>query len=66
MKNPSIGGTNQETRENRAPQIRELVTDFLRLGTLGFGGPVAMCGLMEPLQFCVTEKCGYGPQHLTV
>jgi chromate transporter len=47
MKNISIGGTNQETPANRAPRIRELVTYFLRLGTLGFGGPVALCGLME-------------------
>ena len=27
--------------------IRELVAYFLRLGSLGFGGPVALCGLME-------------------
>ena len=27
--------------------ILELVKYFLRLGTLGFGGPVALCGLME-------------------
>lgn len=27
--------------------IREIVGYFLRLGTLGFGGPVALCGLME-------------------
>lgn len=27
--------------------IGELVRYFLRLGTLGFGGPVALCGLME-------------------
>jgi chromate transporter len=27
--------------------IRELVAYFLRLGTLGFGGPVALVGLME-------------------
>jgi chromate transporter len=27
--------------------IPELVCYFLRLGTLGFGGPVALCGLME-------------------
>jgi chromate transporter len=27
--------------------ILELVAYFLRLGTLGFGGPVALCGLME-------------------
>src|SRR5215469_6386740 len=47
MKNPSIGGTDQETPVDRPPRIRELVTYFLRLGTLGFGGPVALCGLME-------------------
>ena len=27
--------------------IVQLVKYFLRLGTLGFGGPVALCGLME-------------------
>src|SRR5690349_5858457 len=27
--------------------IPEIVSYFLRLGTLGFGGPVALCGLME-------------------
>jgi len=27
--------------------FREIVAYFLRLGTLGFGGPVALCGLME-------------------
>src|SRR6516162_3624092 len=27
--------------------IREIVAYLLRLGTLGFGGPVALCGLME-------------------
>jgi chromate transporter len=27
--------------------IAEIVRYFLRLGTLGFGGPVALCGLME-------------------
>src|SRR6516164_7142111 len=47
MKNPSISGTGHETPVNRAPRIRELVGYFLRLGTLGFGGPVALCGLME-------------------
>jgi chromate transporter len=34
--------------------IREIVAYFLRLGTLGFGGPVALCGLME--KELVTEK----------
>jgi chromate transporter len=47
MKSPSISGTDHETPINRAPGIRELVGYFLRLGTLGFGGPVALCGLME-------------------
>lgn len=27
--------------------MREIVAYFLRLGALGFGGPVALCGLME-------------------
>src|SRR2546430_17385906 len=27
--------------------IRRLVAYFLRLGSLGFGGPVALCGQME-------------------
>ena len=27
--------------------LREIVAYFLRLGTLGFGGPVALVGLME-------------------
>ncbi len=33
----------------RAPRvrIRDLVLYYLRLGTLGFGGPVALCGQME-------------------
>lgn len=32
---------------SRKTVIRELISYFLRLGTLGFGGPVALCGLME-------------------
>ena len=28
-------------------RIRDLVLYDLRLGTLGFGGPVALCGQME-------------------
>src|SRR6516164_5522580 len=47
MNNPSISGTGHETPVIRAPRIRELIGYFLRLGTLGFGGPVALCGLME-------------------
>jgi len=31
---------------NRVP-IRDLVLYYLRLGTIGFGGPVALCGQME-------------------
>jgi len=34
------------TPPQRRP-LREIVLYFLRLGTLGFGGPVALCGLME-------------------
>jgi chromate transporter len=34
--------------------ISDLVRYFLRLGALGFGGPVALCGLME--RELVTEK----------
>ena len=34
------------TPPGRVP-IAQLVRYFLRLGTLGFGGPVALCGLME-------------------
>lgn len=34
--------------ESRSPiRIRDLVRYFLRLGTIGFGGPVALCGQME-------------------
>jgi chromate transporter len=29
------------------PALRQIVGYFLRLGTLGFGGPVALVGLME-------------------
>ena len=47
MKNPSTHEAPPGTATNRAPQIRDLVIYFLRLGTFGFGGPVALCGLME-------------------
>ena len=33
--------------ETRRGSIIEVVTYFLRLGTIGFGGPVALCGQME-------------------
>jgi hypothetical protein len=32
---------------SRHVPIRDLVKDFLRLGVLGFGGPVALVGQME-------------------
>ena len=35
------------TRRAGRGSLLELVAYFLRLGTLGFGGPVALCGLME-------------------
>jgi chromate transporter len=47
MKNPSVNETAHGMGTNRTPRIRDLVIYFLRLGTLGFGGPVALCGLME-------------------
>jgi chromate transporter len=43
----SINQTVREKPVNRRPRIRDLVGYFLRLGTFGFGGPVALCGLME-------------------
>ena len=36
------------------PQLRDLVAYFLRLGTVGFGGPVALVGQME--RELVTER----------
>lgn len=47
MKSSSPEETAQTKNANRGPRIRELIGYFLRLGTLGFGGPVALCGLME-------------------
>jgi chromate transporter len=43
----SIHQTAHEKPVNRRPRIRDLVGYFLRLGTFGFGGPVALCGSME-------------------
>jgi chromate transporter len=34
-------------RERQTPRIRDLVWYYLRLGTIGFGGPVALCAQME-------------------
>ena len=39
--------SNHSPAATPTPRIRDLVIYFLRLGTLGFGGPVALCGLME-------------------
>ena len=47
MNNPSMGDAPPAKSATPAPRIRDLVIYFLRLGTLGFGGPVALCGLME-------------------
>ena len=33
--------------ERNKPRIRDLVWYYLRLGTIGFGGPVALCAQME-------------------
>jgi chromate transporter len=45
---PVITPTSPAGTGKAAPgSLRELVTYFLRLGTIGFGGPVALCGLME-------------------
>jgi len=35
------------TRARQAGAIRDLVLYFLKLGALGFGGPVALVGQME-------------------
>jgi chromate transporter len=45
--NPLSDVAAEGTPPKQAPRIRDLVLYFLRLGTLGFGGPVALCGLME-------------------
>src|ERR1700685_4261896 len=42
------------TTTEKAHPIRDLVTYFLRLGTVGFGGPVALVGQME--RELVTER----------
>jgi chromate transporter len=47
MNNHSVGDVAPARSAAPAPRIRDLVVYFLRLGTLGFGGPVALCGLME-------------------
>jgi chromate transporter len=47
MNNHSVGDVESAKPATPAPRIRHLVLYFLRLGALGFGGPVALCGLME-------------------
>ena len=42
--------------------IREIVLYFLRLGTVGFGGPVALVGQME--RELVAERCWLTPEQL--
>src|SRR5581483_6412342 len=39
--------TSSKTVESRYGSLREIALYFLRLGALGFGGPVALCGQME-------------------
>jgi chromate transporter len=47
VNNHSLGDAQPVKSATPAPRIRDLVIYFLRLGSLGFGGPVALCGLME-------------------
>jgi chromate transporter len=47
MKDSWTNETVDSNPGSSTPRIRDLVGYFLRLGTLGFGGPVALCGLME-------------------
>jgi chromate transporter len=50
MSEPSVTARLDEPQPDAAPAripIPQLVRYFLRLGALGFGGPVALCGLME-------------------
>jgi chromate transporter len=48
-KEPQVSHTPEMTAEGVAARvrIRDLVWYYLRLGALGFGGPVALCGQME-------------------
>ena len=48
-KEPQVSQTPEMTAEGVAARvrIRDLVWYYLRLGTLGFGGPVELCGQME-------------------
>jgi chromate transporter len=44
MRTPALG---QSADELRPYSLRELVSYFLRLGTTGFGGPIALVGYMQ-------------------
>src|SRR5882724_10884161 len=43
-----------QVERTRAVQFRDFLLYFLRLGTLGFGGPIALAGAME--RDLVTER----------
>jgi chromate transporter len=44
---PIPGGTNEPAGEAEACSLRDLLLYFLRLGTFGFGGPIALAGHMQ-------------------
>lgn len=44
---PQVAVAAETAHRGAKGSLWELVRYFLRLGTLGFGGPVALCGLME-------------------
>ena len=41
------GATRSEQARGAAPSLKDLVLYFLRLGTFGFGGPIALTGYMQ-------------------
>jgi chromate transporter len=47
MERPTAGLASQGKPPKQVPQSVIWLLYFLRLGTFGFGGPVALCGLME-------------------
>ena len=51
---PTLGSAPEAGATPESVPISKLVRYFFRLGTLGFGGPVALCGLME--KELVSEK----------
>src|SRR5207249_6489003 len=44
---PTVEATATEIPERTSYTLRQLVRYFFRLGTLGFGGPVALVGYMQ-------------------